>query len=954
MAETYAGRDHQVSAFGTTESRTLTILTIVYIILTTTIVSGRFISRWLRAVKFGADDWLMLAGQSVVSFLLTVSGGVGYHKEDLHESNIASLLQLLTVIQFPYGLTMAVVRFYGTIFLNVCWFIFVIVAAAALCTPFRYNWDKSIPNGKCGNQDGIYVAIAAWAIICDGVMWTLPFPVVWKLQLGLGQKLALSGVFALGIIDIVISILRIVELLRIDFEGDVSFTLIYTSIWSITEPSIAIVVGCAPILRPLLEKLIPVRLLRSRSGTKPSKPSASDKYGRLTEEHIELNNKNEENGLSGSTIATQLDTVTATSSNEDIVIHGARVIKGGFAMTFKMMIGNPLPRPLLILPTLATLSVLFIQITNSVASSPFNEQILAQGLLGAHFGRIGIPATYDYVVVGGGTAGLTIARRLAANNSYTVALIEAGGFYEFDAGNTSSIPADGVWYVGLEPIFRNPLIDWYQETTPQAGWAGRAVTYPSGKTFGGGSARNFMFYQRGSKGSYDKWACLANDSSYSFQNLLPYLQKSVNFTAPDTATRPANASVKYNQTAFSATGGPLHVSYPKYACAISSWIQQSLKGFGFKEVASFSDGNLLGYSYITATIDPVTATRSSSETSFLREAILETTNLNIYKSTLAQKVIFNNSIASGVQVNTAGSVYEITANKEVIISAGAFRSPQLLMTSGIGPKATLQEFGIPLISDLAGVGQNLWDHILTGPSFDVNVQTHSQLSTPAFAAAANAEYITLEANGTAFEKLPAGSISNSTRADLDATFGSDWPDVEYLFLDAYEGNSVDLIFAAPTDGKNYATSNVGLVAPFSRGNVTIASNDTAVNPIVNPNWFSDPRDQEVAIAGYKRARDFFTTKYMQGVVIGQEAFPGANLTTDSDILEVLKTSLSSIFHAAGTNKMGVASDPLAVVDSKARVFGVSGLRVVDASIFPILPPGHPQGTVYAIAEKNRG
>ena len=189
-----------------------------------------------------------------------------------------------------------------------------------------------------------------------------------------------------------------------------------------------------------------------------------------------------------------------------------------------------------------------------------------------------------------------------------------------------------------------------------------------------------------------------------------------------------------------------------------------------------------------------------------------------------------------------------------------------------------------------------------------------------------------------FEKLATNAISAHTRADLDATFGPDWPDIELLFYDG------DLV-GAPPDTRNYVSSLAGLVAPFSRGNVTINSTDTAVNPIISPNWLLDARDQEVAIAGFKRTRDIFQTGVMQPVLAGPEAFPGLTVTKDEDILATVMQSASSIDHAAGTCAMGKSNDSNAVVDSRARVLGVKGLRVVDASTFPLLPPGHPQSTV---------
>lgn len=189
-----------------------------------------------------------------------------------------------------------------------------------------------------------------------------------------------------------------------------------------------------------------------------------------------------------------------------------------------------------------------------------------------------------------------------------------------------------------------------------------------------------------------------------------------------------------------------------------------------------------------------------------------------------------------------------------------------------------------------------------------------------------------------FEKLARNATSSRTRSGLDATFGQDWPDIELLFFD---GN----LIGASTDSRNYVSSLAGLVAPFSRGNVTIKSTDTSDNPIVSPNWLLDTRDQEVAIAGFKRARQIFQTSAIQPILDGPEAFPGLNVTSDKDILATIMQSAASIDHAACTCAMGKSTDPVAVVDSRARVISVKGVRVVDASAFPFLPPGHPQGTI---------
>ena len=170
----------------------------------------------------------------------------------------------------------------------------------------------------------------------------------------------------------------------------------------------------------------------------------------------------------------------------------------------------------------------------------------------------------------------------------------------------------------------------------------------------------------------------------------------------------------------------------------------------------------------------------------------------------------------------------------------------------------------------------------------------------------------------AFEKLPTGAVSNSTRKDLDSTYGSDWPDIEILSLDAFTGHLNDFLFGAP-DVKNYTAVCIALVAPFSRGNVSINSSDTSVHPIVNPAWLTDPRDREVAVAGFKRARAIFENPMVKSHLLGSEAYPGNNVTTDQEILDVILSSFDTIHHAAGTNRMGKANDSLAVVDSQGEL-----------------------------------
>jgi len=413
----------------------------------------------------------------------------------------------------------------------------------------------------------------------------------------------------------------------------------------------------------------------------------------------------------------------------------------------------------------------------------------------------------------------------------------------------------------------------------------------------------------------------------------------------------------------------LHVSYSNYADAFGSWAQKAFIGVGMKLINSLNAGVLNGSSFSTLTVDPRNGYRSSSESSFLQAALLNGTAPTIFKNSLARKILFNGTTATGVLVTTAGAYgipdlnFTLTARKEVIVSAGVFQSPQLLMVSGVGPRATLQQHGINVVSDLAGVGQNMWDHVLFGANRRVNVLTGSaSLNHPESAARLAAQFRTngsgaLSAFGAGYygwEDLPEPYRSNLSSAAIAAlaTFPEDWPELEWLPISAYLGYQTNRQLEDPRDGYNYAVINPGLIAPLSRGNVTISSADMSDPPILNPNWLVDPTDQEIAVQSFRRSREIWNQLASFNITVGTtEYLPGLNVTSYDDILAFIQASMMTIYHAAATCKMGTTNDSLAVLDSQARVYGTQNLRVVDASSFPFLPPGHPQSTIYALAEK---
>ncbi|KAL2848340.1 hypothetical protein BJX68DRAFT_267781 [Aspergillus pseudodeflectus] len=568
-------------------------------------------------------------------------------------------------------------------------------------------------------------------------------------------------------------------------------------------------------------------------------------------------------------------------------------------------------------------------------------------------------STFDYIVVGGGTAGATLATRLA-QGSQSVALIEAGTHYE-SSWALAAIPGADVLPVGSDPSTHLDA-DWGFVTTPQTHAAGREIHFARGKGLGGSSGFNFMVYQRPTRESMAQWAEVVGDDSYTFDNALPFFKRSTKFTPPDTQTRFQNATVKYNANSFESSGGPLEITYPDYAMSFSTWMRLGMDAIGLPESGDFNNGEVNGYQYCASTIRASDQKRSTSASSFLKSGDLKA--LKIFDKTLAKRILFDDQKnAVGVEVaNQLGFLSNITATKEVIISAGAFQSPQLLMVSGVGPKDQLEEHGISVVAERPGVGQNLWDHPFFAPSYRVNVETFTRLANDfGYLASSSLDFILNHsgpltnpvADFIAWEKIPDNLRSNFSLETQDslAKFPSDWPEAEYMSGAGYVGNFSNLLETQPKDGYQYASILGVLITPTSRGNITLHSADTSDAPLINPNWLSTRSDQELAIALFKRIRAAFTSDAMKPVVIGDEYNPGLATQSDEQILNWIRDNVMTLWHPACTCKMGVKGDEMAVVDNKARVFGVGRLRVVDASAFPFLPPGHPQSTVYMLAEK---
>ncbi|KAL8824695.1 MAG: hypothetical protein Q9170_008074 [Blastenia crenularia] len=368
-------------------------------------------------------------------------------------------------------------------------------------------------------------------------------------------------------------------------------------------------------------------------------------------------------------------------------------------------------------------------------------------------------------------------------------------------------------------------------------------------------------------------------------------------------------------------------------------------GISEQPIASFIKGELNGSAWQQHTINYTTGFRASADRAYLRP-YLHRPNLAVFDNTLAERVVFDGKRATRVEVTTANSSYTLKATREV---------------SGVGPAALLEEYGIPVVADRPGVGQNLDDQILFSVSYRVNVPT---LSTFALGDSDARDVELFNANATGrltspgggyvgYEKVPQelrASFSESTIKALDA-LPSDWPEIEYLTLPVYVGDFSGAI--GPTDGYSYATLLGTLMSQTSRGNISISSSKMSDPPLINPNWLTTQADIEVSVAMFKRLRQAWAVPALaENLTIGVEYYPGPSIQTDEETADLIRRTMTPVSHASTTCKMGKVDDEMAVVDSHGKVFGVESLRVVDASAFPFLPPGSaPQAAVYMLAEK---
>ncbi|XP_011862142.1 PREDICTED: glucose dehydrogenase [FAD, quinone]-like [Vollenhovia emeryi] len=553
--------------------------------------------------------------------------------------------------------------------------------------------------------------------------------------------------------------------------------------------------------------------------------------------------------------------------------------------------------------------------------------------------------TFDFIIIGAGTAGATVAARLSEISQTNVLLIEEGSHERL----YMDVPlfASFLQRMNFNKKYRTKSSDKYC-----LGTEGNSCVWSTAKVVGGGSAVNFMIASRGGVEDYDRWAEMGNEG-WAYKDVLKYFKK----------LETMHITELQSDTAYHGTDGPVHITQPSFRTPVAEAFLEAVKELGYPSI-DYNGKSEMGFSYMQATI--MNGTRMSSNRAYLSPA-RDRNNLRVSLESTVTKVLIDPSTnrAIGVEFVKYGQTIRVFANKEVILSAGAIGTPQLMMLSGIGPAKHLTELGISVVQD-APVGENLMDHVcFYGLAWAINASTtmhiHDMINP-------------INPYATDFLTKQTGPLTTSGGCEVigfvntgQAEKHDGLPDIELLFCGGTfaENNVFQKAFHFKEDVcqewdkflLTYGWRNVVILSkPKSRGRITLLANDINVKPEIVSNYFEHPDDVRTMIAGIRTALSIGQTKTMQALdsqLVNCTYTECNDYVYDSDAYWecAIRTLSSTIFHYSGTCKMGARGDPTAVVDPKLKVIGIQGLRVVDASIMPEIISAHINIPIFMIAEK---